>query len=121
MSLRGHRGLTLLELVVAIAVLAIGTLATVRAVDQSRLSLGEATARTLAHQVARNRIEELRLLGTAAQGLPAEVTMAGQRFSLEVQRRTTAGGLVRVDVTARSALGPGALLVAVLPPPGVVP
>ncbi len=117
---RTQRGLTLLELVVAVAVLSIGTLAAIRAVDQSRVGIGDAMPRILAQHAARNRAEELRFLGAEAGALPASVAMGGHDFTLEVARQGTAAGLVRMDITARSAVGPGAVVVTVLPPPGVL-
>ncbi|WP_146591313.1 type IV pilus modification PilV family protein [Puniceibacterium confluentis] len=117
--LTGERGLTLLELVIAVAVLAIGTLAALRATDQSRRALAGAPLRLLAQVAAENRAEELRLYGTvAAGGLPASVTLGGQVFAVEVRLAPTAAGLSEARITARAQSGEGALLVAVLPGPG---
>lgn len=111
--LRRDQGLTLLELVVAVAVLSIGSLAAIRATDQSRHTIAGATPRILARIVAENRAEELRLLGTG--GLPGTVEMAGQSFTIVTEQAATAGGLVQAIITVRSAQGPGARLVAYLP------
>lgn len=117
--LRNTRGLTLLELVIAVAVLSIGTLAALRATDQSRLALAGAPPRLLAQVVAQNRAEELQLYGTAAgRGLPATVQMGGQSFAIEVVFTPTAAGLSQARITARAQSGEGAVLIAVLPPPG---
>ena len=111
--------MTLLELVVAIVVLSIGTLAALRATDQSRRVLGAAPARILAHVVAENRIEEMRLLGASAAGrLPERVENGGLEFVVTVQTQATSGGLLRADITARSTQGAGAHIVAFLPPQG---
>lgn len=117
-------GLSLLELVVAIAVLAIGTMAALRASDQARLELGGAEPRLLAQLVAQNRAEELRLLGAAAgRGLSQVVAMGTHSFVVTTGFETTAAGLVRAEITARasdgSGTGSGALVVTWLPPPGV--
>ena len=110
------RGLTLLELVVAIFVLALGSMAALRAVDQSRLVIGGADDRLLAQIVARNRAEALRLFGPAAvASLPARVEMGGRGFALHTEMQVTAGGLHRVDLSVRSAAGPGVSLVVFLP------
>lgn len=115
--LRGARGLTLLELVVAIAVLSIGTLAALRATDQSRRALAGSEARLLAELAAQNRAEELRLLGAGA-ALPGAVTLGRHRFALTTRRRSTEAGLVEARITARAETGEGAVLVAILPAAG---
>lgn len=118
-GLKGTRGMTLLELVIAVAVLAIGTLAALRATDQSRLALAGAEARLLAQVVAQNRAEELRLMGAAAgRTLPAQVEMGGRAFTLEIAYESTAAGLTEARIVARAASGEGAVLVAVLPGAG---
>lgn len=112
---RGTRGLTLLELVIAVAILALGTLATLNATGQARQALGGAMPRALAQLAAENHAEALRLPGAGAP--PQSVTLGPYDFRIETRRRTTAAGLVRADITVRSTEGPGAFLVVVLPPP----
>lgn len=113
---RRDRGLTLLELIVAIFVLSVGSIAALRAVDQSRLSLGGAEPRLLAQLAVRNRAEELRITGlSGAARLPDRVTLGAHSFTYQMQTEATAGGLVRIDLTAQSAQGPGAALVLFLP------
>lgn len=113
----GDRGLTLLELVVAVAVLSIGLMAALRATDQSRIALGQAAPRRIAELAAENRAEELRLYGPG-RALPARVQLGGAEIVLETRTRTTAAGLVEATVTARHPDGVGAVLVAVLPGAG---
>ena len=113
------RGLTLLELVIAVAVLSIGTLAALRATDQSRLALSGAQTRLLAQVVVQNRAEELQLYGGTGGPLPGTVEMGGRRFAVTVAYQATAAGLRQGSIRARADPGEGALLVAVLPPPGV--
>jgi general secretion pathway protein I len=111
--------MTLLELVIAVAVLSIGTLAAVRATDQSRRALAGAPERLLAQVVAENRAEELRLYGAAAgRGLSGQVEMGGLEFAVTVDFSPTAAGLTEALIVARSESGAGALLVAIVPPPG---
>lgn len=117
-GLRDTDGLTLLELVIAVAILSIGTLASLRATEQSRRALAGAPLRLLAQVVAQNRAEELRLFG--AGGLPDRVEMGGQSFDVKVVIAPTAAGLRQAVITARAGSGEGALLVAVLPAPGAV-
>lgn len=116
---RAPRGLTLLELVVAVAVLAIGTLAVLRATDQSGRALGGTEARLLAQLVAENRAEELRLYGSArGSTLPGRVAMGGRDFTVTVDFAQTAANLTQARITARATSGEGALLLAILPAPG---
>jgi general secretion pathway protein I len=110
-----QRGLTLLELVIAIAILSLGTLATLNATGQARHTLGGATPRLLAQLAAENRAEALRLPDSA--GLPASETLGPYSFQIDTRRRSTAAGLIRVDITVTSSEGPGATLVTLLPPP----
>ncbi|WP_323783832.1 prepilin-type N-terminal cleavage/methylation domain-containing protein [Thalassovita sp.] len=113
-KLKRDTGLTLLELIIAIAVLAIGSIAAIRATDQSRIAIGGETPRLLARIAARNRAEELQLLGAAAV-LPATVVQGGRTIALNVATEPTAGGLVQATVTARTGTGEGAQLILYLP------
>ena len=114
------RGLTLLELVVAVLVLSLGTIAALKAMDQSRLAIGGAETRALAQIAARNRAQELRLFGGRA-ALPDTVRMGRRDFRLAVETEATAGGLLRAAITVRSEAGPGAYLVTFVPLRGVEP
>lgn len=111
---RATRGLTLLELVIAVAILALGTLATLNATNQARHSLGGAAPRLLAQLAAENHAEALRLPEAGAP--PTSVTLGPYDFQIETRRRNTAAGLTRADITVRSSEGPGASLVVILPP-----
>lgn len=110
------RGLTLLELTVAIFVLALGSLAALRAADQSRHAIGAELPRLLARVAAENRLEELHLLGPAALALPPQVLQGGQIFHLAVTREATEAGLFKTTVTARAESGEGAVLTGYLFP-----
>jgi len=115
---RRERGMTLLELAVAVLVLSIGTLAAVRGTDQARLEIGAAPDRALAGIVAHNRAAELRLHGPF-HPLPEQVEMAGRRFAITQTRTTTASGLIQIEIAVRPSGqtgGAGALLVSHLPP-----
>ena len=106
-------GLTLLELIIAVMVLSMGSLAAIRATDQSRVSIGGMQSRVMAQVVARNRVQELQLYGAALSGsLPGTVTMAGRSYVVTVAKKPTVGGLVEAAVTVRGPDGPGAYLVA---------
>lgn len=110
-----QKGLTLLELVVAVAILAVGSIAAIRAMDQARLSLGGAMPRLMAQIAAHNRAEELRLFGVGGN-LPATRQMGPYQITLTVTRTTTAGGLVEARILARAETGEGALLVTYVDP-----
>lgn len=109
---RNERGLTLLELAVAVLVLSVGTMAALGAADQSRLAIGQAEARLLARIAAQNRVEELHLPGVV---LAPEVDMGRQRITLSTHSIATEGGLTQVTVSAQSAAGPGAVAISWLP------
>ncbi|MBO9463900.1 prepilin-type N-terminal cleavage/methylation domain-containing protein [Tropicibacter sp. R15_0] len=110
---RQDKGITLVELAVAILILTIGTIGALQAVDQSQRNIGAETPRLLARLVARNHVEQLQLLGPNAQ-IPTQVQMGPYEFKISVDRQTTAGGLVEARVTARSSNGEGAQLVTYL-------
>ena len=107
-------GLTLVELAVAVLVLAIGSIAAIRATDQSRIGIGGAQDRALAQLVARNRAEELRIDGLGA-ALPSTIDLAGQTFTLTTTTKDTAAGLRETTIIAKSQNGAGALYVVYLP------
>lgn len=108
-------GLTLIELLVAIIVLAIGSLAAIRAADQSRYSIAGELPRLLVETALRNRAQEIQLLGPFA-GLPDTVQIAGQAIQMTQDRDTTEGGLIRITLGARASTGEAAGLVVYLPP-----
>lgn len=114
MRLRKDRGLTLLELVVAVLVLSIGSLAALRGIDRARLTIGGGTERVLAALAAANRAEELRL--PDADSLPDRVELGGRSFTLSTEREATAGGLQRAEVRAQADGGAGAIRVVYLVP-----
>lgn len=116
LSRRRDRGLTLLELVIAIAILSLGTLATMNATGQATRVLGGAAPRALALVVAENHAEALRLPDAGTP--PGRVVVGPYSFRVEVERRATASGLVEARVVVRSDQGPGASLVTILPPGG---
>lgn len=110
-----HRetGLTLIELAVAIFVLALGSIAAIRAADQSRVAIGGETPRILARLAAQNRVEERKLYGTAA-ALPETVSLGALTFVINEDVTITEAGLAQIQVTARATTGEGAQLVVYL-------
>lgn len=109
-------GITLLELVIAILVLSIGTIAAFRGMDQARRVIGDEPARLYAHQVALNRAEALQLTGAAAgRDLPGTVTFGPVQWTVTVTEARTLAGLVEETITVSAPGLPGARLVAYVP------
>lgn len=111
-------GLTLIELAIAIFVLAAASIALLRSADQSRLAIGGEAPRLLARITARNRAEELQL-PAAAGPLPGHTSLGGLAFTLQTRRETTAAGLIKTEVTARAESGEAAALTLYLPAAGL--
>ncbi len=110
------RGLTLIELVVAITILSIASLAAWRTYDQAAHGTQGQHMRALAHQVALNRAAELRALGLdEGRDLPATVEMARTEWQITLSEAATRGALVQVRLSATAQSGEGADLVVYLP------
>ena len=110
------RGITLLELVVAVLVLAMATMAALRSTGHATRALGGETARVLALQVALNRAEEYRLFGArVAGGLPREVRYGRTVWGLDITREPTRAGHVLATIGARGDTGPGARIAVIAP------
>ena len=94
-------GFTLLEVLIALAIVSIGVLATLRAVGMVTTSVDELRNRQLADWAAQNRLAELRAQGLfPGIGVNArEVTQGGQRFRVREEIKTTPNPLFRrVDI-----------------------
>lgn len=116
---RATRGLTLVELVVAVLVLSIAVVATFRSVDTSGRQIGAEAARLLARVVAENRAGELRLAALDGFGPLSDRVQIGPRgFTVRVSYRRTVGGLSEAIIAVQSDEGPGAVLVTYLPAAG---
>jgi general secretion pathway protein I len=90
-------GFTLLETLVALAILAIGLAAAMRALGMATGSAAELSDRQLAGWVAQNRLAELRLQGRFPEpGLASgDVTQGGRRFQWHEETKPTANPLFR--------------------------
>lgn len=103
----------MLEVLIALAVVAIGMLAVIGTAATSTRRAGELRDETFAHWVAMNELTTLRLapawphLGT----LKGYSDMAGQKWDWQAAAsRTSDPGLLRVDIAVSSALAPKAVI-----------
>jgi general secretion pathway protein I len=125
--LKPDHGVTLIELVVAVAILALGTAAAWRSLDAARRGVGAQADRVLAQEVALNRAADLRLAG-GGDTLPETERMGGIDWTVTRTARPAEGGLVETEivVTPRGRVpgaasgtapgGAGARLLVWLPP-----
>lgn len=99
-----ERGFTLVEVVVALAVVAIGMFAVFKTIGDTANNVAYLRDRTIAAWVADNRIAEIRLTGQmpSVDRTEGEVEMAGRRWRWVTQvAQTQVSGLRRIDVTVR--------------------
>ena len=105
-------GFTLLETLVALAILAIALSAAFRAVGATTVSAASLRERTLAHWVAQNRLAELRASGRFPRmgRHEGEATQGRSRFSWREEVVATPNPLYRrVDVSVFEVGGDSAL------------
>lgn len=107
-----RRGVTLIELAVAVVILSLGSLMAMRSLDQARRTLGGQVDRILAQEVALNRAAELRLQGLeAGRDLPARVRQGRTDWQISLQETTTAGGRVAATIRVSAPGLAGAVVV----------
>lgn len=100
MTARSDEGFTLIECLVALAVLAVASAGLIGAAQAHIDAVDGLRARTLAQWVAENRISELQLALPEARSPRA--TMLGQSFEITVHRKpTTDPDLALVEVLVR--------------------
>lgn len=113
---RAVKGFTLIELAVAVAILAIGAVAAYRSFDSAQRGIGGQLDRAFATEVALNRAAMVRLLGgTAAQDLPPRETMGSIVWDVDQQVANTSAGLMEVTIVVSADGRPGARYVVAVP------
>lgn len=107
------RGFTLLEALVALAILAIALTAAMRGIGLVAQSAGELRARQLAELAAENRLAEARILGRFPEPgrNEGETTQAGLRFLWREKVAATPNPLFRrIEIEVAPAEQPQAVL-----------
>lgn len=102
-------GFTLIEVVVAIAIVALGMMAVFRVVSDTINNTGYLRDRTLATWIADNRLVEMRLTGElpSVDETEGELDYAGQRWRWTATvSQTPVDGLRRIDVAVRHDADP---------------
>jgi general secretion pathway protein I len=102
----GESGFTLVEVLVALAIIAFGLIAVFGQLSQSATAANRLRDKTLAHWVAVDRLTELRLSGAfPSVGTSSDdVEMANRRWHYEIKVSATDGAkLRRADVTVSFA------------------
>jgi general secretion pathway protein I len=98
------RGFTLIEVLVALAIVTVGMAALLSALSSSADSTGYLRDKTLAEWVALNRIEEVRLATQLPEKKKSDGTaeLAGRKWKWQQEvQDTTVAGILRVDVRVK--------------------
>jgi general secretion pathway protein I len=100
----GARGFTLIEVVVALAILGIGMLAVFKTIGDTVHNVDELRDRSLAEWIADNRITEVRISGEmpSVEETAGEVEFAGRQWHwVSKVSQTQVQGMRRIDVSVR--------------------
>ena len=112
-----ERGFTLVEVLAAVAVLAIALIAIFRAMDSQIRNTTALADRMFAHWVALNSMEEARLAGPAGEHDADRTTeLGGIVWTITMHREPAPYGLTRLEVTSSAEGHAGAVLTGFLPP-----
>jgi len=99
-----ERGFTLVEVVVALAIVAIGMLAVFKTIGDTTHNVTELRDRSFAAWIADNRITEIRISGEmpSVEQTAGEVEFAGRRWHwITKVSQTQVQGMRRIDVSVR--------------------
>jgi general secretion pathway protein I len=104
--IRAQQGFTLIEVIVALVVIALGMLGVIQAVSQTASNSGYLRDKTIAHWVAMNQLTAVRLQKSAPDidKSSDEVEMGGRnwKWTMEVQQ-TPVETIRRIDISVRPA------------------
>ena len=101
---RTHRGFTLVEVVVALAIMAIGMFAVFKTIGDTAHNVSYLRDRSLAGWIADNQITDMRLAGEfpSVDQTEGDVDFAGRRWHwMTTVSQTPVQGLRRIDVRVR--------------------
>lgn len=104
MTPRSARGFTLIEVVVALAIVGIGMLAVFKTIGDTINNVDELRDRSLAQWIADNRITEMRVSGEmpSVEETAGELDFAGRHWHWVTKvSQTQVLGLRRIDVSVR--------------------
>lgn len=111
------RGVTLVEVLVAVAVLSIALTGIFRALDAQTLNTAGMTERSLAHWAALNAIEEARFAGPPAEAETIDqVRMGPIDWRVALIREEGPFGLIRLEARAGAEGRAGAVVTGFLTP-----
>ena len=110
-------GFTLIEVVVALAIVAIGMLAVFKTIGDTVNNVDELRDRSLAEWIADNRITEVRVSGEmpSVEETAGEVDYAGRKWHWVTKvSQTQVKGLRRIDVSVRRDTDPDGSIIVTL-------
>ena len=101
---KSFRGFTLIEVVVALAIVALGMFAVFKAIGDTTANIGYLRDRSMAAWIADNRITEIRLAGEfpSVDKTEGDVDFAGRKWHwVATVSQTPVEGLRRIDMKVR--------------------